>query len=121
MFHFPSKALQVAILRRWALLMGLPPARLENGQNNYFLYKAFMYFRCSLQLAILLLFQSLGGMVKLPKRYFLQHPKGYSLWATVIKLTIFQGRQRTNMILGLPNGTPFGLPTGTPFGLQHMN
>ena len=48
LLSFPS-----AILRRGDLQMGLPLARPETGQKNYFLYKEFANFGWSLQLAIL--------------------------------------------------------------------
>ena len=51
--HFLSTSLLVAILRREALQMGLPPARLEKGQKNHFLKKEFTNFGWSLQVAIL--------------------------------------------------------------------
>jgi hypothetical protein len=53
LLSFPARAVQAAILRRGALQMGLPLARPEIGQKNYFLYKEFANFGWSLQLAIL--------------------------------------------------------------------
>ena len=43
----------IAILRRGALQMGLPPAKLEKGQKNHLSYKEFTNFGWSLQVAIL--------------------------------------------------------------------
>ena len=54
LLHFPSTDLQVAILRRGALQMGLPPAKLENCQNHIFYKNEFMSFGWSLRWAILL-------------------------------------------------------------------
>ena len=42
-----------AILRRGALQMGLPPARLQKDKENYFLEKEFTKFGWSLQATIL--------------------------------------------------------------------
>ena len=53
LLYFPSTSLQVAILCRGALQMGLPPARLEKDQKNHFLKKEFTNFGWSLQVAIL--------------------------------------------------------------------
>ena len=53
LIHFLSTTLQVAILRRGALQMGLPPARLETDQKNHFLKKEFTNFGWSLQVAVL--------------------------------------------------------------------
>ena len=46
-------SLEVAILRRGALQIGLPQARLEKRQKNNFLYKEFANLGWSLQLAVL--------------------------------------------------------------------
>ena len=53
LLYFPSESLHVAILRRGALQMGLPRARLEKCQKNHFLYKEITNFGWSLQVAIL--------------------------------------------------------------------
>ena len=44
-----------------------------------------------------LLFQPLGSLVEFPRRHFLEHPKGYSIWPSAYELAIFKGKQRKTL------------------------
>ena len=46
-------SLRVSVLRRGALQMGLPPARLEKCQTNHFSHKEFSNIEWSLQVVVL--------------------------------------------------------------------